>query len=181
TGVPGEWNFNGDPLLPPDPSEWSQLNSLLGSAELTVAAPSGWQHRFSGFDYLYRYNELNLNGDSARVDDFQSHEVDRINRVGFEYQADYSERTWAHTTFGYRIENENGFVGDVNFGQTHGQRLENDVYLQQQFSWGRLSAVAGGRFVHNSAFGNTGVPRVALTLLAVRGGEIFSGTRLRFS
>ncbi len=181
TGVPGEWNFNGDPLLPPDPSEWSQLNSLLGGAELTVAAPSGWQHRFSGFDYLYRYNEVNLNGDSARVDDFPSHEVDRINRVGFEYQGDYSERTWAHTTFGYRIENENGFVGDVNFGQTHGQRLENDAYLQQQFSWGRLSAVAGGRFVHNSAFGNTGVPRVALTLLALRGGEIFSGTRLRFS
>ena len=69
TGVPGEWSFNGyDPLvnvngvtqpLPPDPSEWSQLNSLLGSAELAVAAPSGWQHRFTAFDYLYRYNDLN--------------------------------------------------------------------------------------------------------------------------
>jgi vitamin B12 transporter len=35
--------------------------------------------------------------------------------------------------------------------------------------------------VHNGAFGNTGVPRVALTLLAVRGGQVFSGTRLRFS
>jgi vitamin B12 transporter len=181
TGIPGEWDFNNDPLLPPDPSEWSQLNSLLSSAELAVAAPSGWQHRFSAFDYLYRYNELNLNGDPARVDDFQSHEVDRINRLGFEYQGDYSERSWAHTTFGYRIENENGFVGDVNFGQTHGQRLDNDLYLQQQLTLGRLSAVAGGRFVHNSAYGNTGVPRVALTLLALHGGEVFSGTRLRFS
>jgi len=196
TGVPGEWNFNGSSLvdvngvlqpLPPDPSEWSQLNSLLGSVELAVAAPSGWQHHFTGFDYLYRYNELNVNGDPARVDglgfpiDFPSHEVDRINRAGFEYQGDYSERTWAHTTFGYRVENENGFVGDVTFGQTHGQRLENDIYLQQQLTLGRLSAVTGGRFVHNSAFGNTGVPRVALTLLALRGGEIFSGTRLRFS
>ncbi len=200
TGVPGEWNFNGDdPLvpvngasqpyepLPPDPSEWSQLNSLLGSMELAVAAPSGWQHRFTAFDYLYRYNELNLNGDASRVNyademiDFQSHEVDRINRVGFEYQGDYSERTWAQTTFGYRVENENGFVGDVSFGQTHGQRLENDVYLQQQLTLGRLSAVFGGRFVHNSAFGNTGVPRVALTLLVRRGGKYFSGTRLRFS
>ena len=200
TGIPGEWNFNGyDPLvpvnglsqpsepLPPDPSEWSQYNNLLGSIELAVAAPDGWQHRFTAFDYVYRYNELNLNGDPSRVDlfgdpiDFQSHEVDRINRVGFEYQGDYSERTWAHTTFGYRIENENGFVGDVNFGQTHGQRLESDFYGQQQLTIGRLSVVAGGRFVHNSAFGNTGVPRVALTLLALRGGEIFSGTRLRFS
>ena len=200
TGVPGEWSFNGfDPPvpvngpsaplepLPPDPSEWSQYNNLLGSVELAVAAPSGWQHRFTGFDYLYRYNELNLNGDPSRVDyfgdpiDFPSHEVDRINRVGFEYQGDYSERAWAHTTFGYRIENENGFVGDVNFGQTHGQRLEDDLYVQQQLTLGRLSVIAGGRFVHNSAYGNTGVPRVALNLLARRGGELLSGTRLRFS
>ncbi len=200
TGIPGEWNFNGfDPLvpvnglaeplapLPPDPNEWSQYNNLIGSVELAVAAPNGWQHHVTAFDYLYRYNELNVNGDPSRVDpfgdpiDFQSHEVDRINRVGFEYQGDYSERAWAHTTFGYRVENENGFVGDVNFGQTHGQRLENDIFLQQQITWGRLSAVAGGRFVHNSAFGNTGVPRLALTLLALRGGKILSGTRLRFS
>jgi vitamin B12 transporter len=200
TGIPGEWSFNGyDPLvpvngplaplapLPPDPSEWSQYNNLLGSVELAVAAPNGWQHHFTGFDYLYRYNELNVNGDASRVDsfgdpiDFASHEVDRINRVGFEYQGDYSERTWAHTTFGYRVENENGFVGDVNFGQTHGQRLNDDVYVQQQLTLGRVSAIAGGRFVHDSAFGNTGVPRIALILQALRGGEVFSGTRLRFS
>jgi outer membrane cobalamin receptor len=181
TGIPGEWDFNGDPLMPPDPSEWSQYNNILGSVELAVAAPNGWRHRLTAFDYLYRYNELNVNGDPNRVDDFASHEVDRINRVGFEYQGDYSERSWAHTTFGYRVENENGFVGDVNYGQTHGQRLNNDFYVQQQLTLGRLTAIAGGRFVHNSAFGNTGVPRVALTLLALRGGDIFSGTRLRFS
>jgi len=198
TGVPGEWSFNGyDPLvnvngvtqpLQPDPSEWSQLNSLLGSAELTVAAPSGWQHRFTGFDYLYRYTDLNVNGDPARVSplygqfDFPSHQYDHINRVGFEYQGDYSERTWAHTTFGYRIENESGVVGDLDYPpSSSGQRLNQDAYLQQQLTWGRLSAVAGGRFVHSSVFGNTGVPRIALTLLARRGGETFSGTRLRFS
>jgi vitamin B12 transporter len=182
TGVPGEWSFNGTPLQPPDPNEWSQLNSLLGSAELVVAAPSGWQHRFSGFDYLYRYYELNQSGDPARVFDFPSNEVDHINRGGLEYQADYSERDWAHTTFGYRVENENGFVGDLDFPpQTHGQRLNNDAYVQQQLTWGRLSAIAGGRFVHDSAFGNAGVPRVALTWQLLRGGEIFSGMRLRFS
>jgi outer membrane cobalamin receptor len=188
TGVPGEWDFNGTPLEPPDPSEWSQLNSLLGSVELDVAAPSGWQHRLTGFDYLYRYNELNVNGDPARVSpvfgqfDFPSHEVDRINRVGFEYQGDYLERSWTHTTFGYRIENENGFIGDVDFPpQAHGQRLNNDAYLQQQVTAGRLSVIAGGRFVHDSAFGNTGVPRVAVTWQVLRGGEILSGTRLRFS
>src|SRR5579864_2886292 len=200
TGLPGEWSFNGyDPLVPaggsgpliplqPDPNDWSQLNNLLGSVELALASPSGWQHRFSGFDYLYRYNELNVNGDPNRVSplfgqfDFPSHEVDHINRGGFEYQGDYSERTWAHTTFGYRIENENGFVGDVEYGpQTHGQRLNNDFYLQQQLTLGRFELIAGGRLIHNSAFGNTGVPRVALSWQALRGGHILSGTRLRFS
>ena len=196
TGVPGEWNFNGnDPLvvvnnvtqpLPPDPSEWSQLNSLLASTELTVAAPSGWQHRFTGFDYLYRYTDLNLNGDSNRVSpiygqfDFPFHEIDHINRAGFEYQGDYSERTWAHTTFGYRIENENGFVGAAG-SQTAGQRLNQDVYGQELLTFKRLSFVGGARFAHNSKFGNAGVPRVAATFQALRGGQIFSGTRLRFS
>jgi vitamin B12 transporter len=182
TGVPGEWSFNGSPLQPPDPSDWSQLNSLLASAELAVTGPSGWQHHLTGFDYLYRYNELNLNGDPDRVFDFPSHEVDHINRVGFEYQGDYSERSWAHTTFGVRAENENGFVGNLAFGsQTHGQRSSEDVYAQQQVTWRTLSAIAGARFVHNSAFGNIGVPRVALTWQALRGGEFLSGTRLRFS
>jgi vitamin B12 transporter len=209
TGLPGEWSFNGyvplvpvngftEPLepLPPNPSAWSQLNNLLGSVEVAVAEPSGWQHRFTGFDYLYRYDELNP-GDDQRVNsencafsgpptpcpiDFASNEVDHINRVGFEYQGGYSERSWAQTTFGYRVENENGFVGDTNFPPpTHGQRLNNDVYLQQQVTWKRLTVIAGGRFVHNSAYGNTGLPRIALALQALRGGEIFSGTRFRFS
>jgi vitamin B12 transporter len=200
TGVPGEWSFNGyDPLVPangptepfvplqPNPYQWSQLNNLLGSMELTVTAPSGWQHRLTGFDYVYRYSEMNP-GDPARVDpssvpiDFASHEVDHINRGGFEYQGDYTEKPWAHTTFGYRIENENGFVGDLDFPpQTHGQRLNNDFYAEQQVVWKSLSIIAGGRFVRDSAFGSTGVPRVALTWEALRDSGTFSGTRLRFS
>jgi vitamin B12 transporter len=182
TGVAGEWKFNGAALEPPDPSDWSQLNNLLGSAELALTGPSGWQHHFTGFDYVYRYNELNENGDPDRIFDFPSHEVDHINRAGFEYQGDYSERIWAHTTFGFRTENENGFVGNLAYGdQMHGERLSNDLYAQQQVTWRTLSMIAGGRFVHNSAFGNIGVPRVALTWQALRGGEIVSGTRLRFS
>lgn len=197
TGVGGEWSFNGyDPIvtpgtgpsypLPPNPYDWSQLNNLLGSAELTVAR-NRWQHRLTGFDYLYRYYELNP-GDPNRVSplygqfDFASNEVDHINRAGFEYQGDYSERSWAHTTFGYRVENENGFVGNLAYGaQNHGQRLSNEIYAQQAVTWKTLSAIVGGRFVHNSEFGNVGVPRIALTWQALRGGDIFSGTRLRFS
>jgi len=182
TGLPGAWNFNGAALEPPDPNEWKQLNNLLGSAELTVAAPSGWQHHFTGFDYNYRYQDVNLTGDSARVDDFATHARDHINRAGFEYQGSYLERSWAQTTVGYRFEDENGSIGDLLFPPpTRGVRLNDDVYAQQQITWKRLTAIAGGRFVHNGAFGNTGVPRVALTLLALRGGQTLSGTRLRFA
>jgi len=163
---------------------------LLGSAELAVSQPSGWQHRFTGFDYLYRYTDSNPN-DNANIapytyDSFADTYGTHVNRVGFEYQGDYPERTSAHfaahSTFGYRIENETGVVSDLEFPPpASGQRLDQDAYLQQQIAWGRLSAIAGGRFVHSSAYGNIGVPRVALTLLALRGGELFSGTRLRFS
>ncbi len=182
TGLPGEWNFNADPLLAPDSSESAHLNNTLGSVELTVAAPSGWQHRFTAFDSLYRYTDSNLNPPADSYDSFADLYLTHVNRVGFEYQGDYSERNWAHTTFGYRIENETGVVSDMDFPPpASGQRLDQDAYLQQQFILGRLSAIAGGRFVHSSAYGNIGVPRVALTLLALRGGELFSGTRLRFS
>jgi vitamin B12 transporter len=182
TGVPGEWDFNGDPVLEPNPSEWSHQNNLLGSVELDVNMPSGWQHKLTGFDYLYRYTDVNLSTNPDNYDDFLAHVYDHINRVGFEYQGDYLERTSAHTTFGYRIENENGVIGDLLYPpSTSGQRLEQDAYLQQQLTLGRLSVIAGGRFVHNSLYGNTGVPRVALTLLARRGGEFLSETRLRFS
>jgi len=182
TGVPGEWNFNGTPLQAPNPSDWSQLNNIIGSAELAVRAPSGWEHHLTGFDYLYRYYELNPNGDPARVFDFPSNEVDRINRAGLEYQGDYSERAWSHTTFGYRVENENGFVGNLDYPpQTHGQRLNNEAYAQQQVIVGRFDFIAGARFINNSDFGNTGVPRVAVAWQALRGADVVSGTRVRFS
>jgi vitamin B12 transporter len=182
TGEPGAWDFNNDPLEPPDPHEWSHYNTLLGSVELSINQPSGWQHRFTGFEYSERYSDVNLTGDTLRVDDFAGHSVIDINRAGFEYQGDYSERSWAHTTFGYRFEDENGFIGDLLFPPlAHGYRLNDDVYGQQQITWKRLLVVAGARFVHNGAFGNTGVPRVAASYLLFRGNELFSGTRLRFS
>ena len=182
TGLPGEWNFNDQALEPPDPTEHKQLNNFLASTELTITQPSGWQHQFSGFEYNYRYQDINLAGDSARLDDFPTHASDHINRAGFEYQGDYAEQNWGHTTFGYRVEDENGVIGDLDYPpSTHGVRLNDDVYGEQQIIWKRFLGVAGARFIHNGAFGNAGVPRVAATLLALRGGQLFSGTRLRFS
>ena len=183
TGLPGAWDFNGEELVQPLPVGDAHTNTLLGSVELIVAAPSGWQHRLVASDYLYRYTD---NSPEGNLYNFASLYDYDLNHVALEYQGDYSElatsRITAHSTFGYRIENETAFFEYPAYPPpTHGQRLDQDVYLQQQVTLGRLSVIAGGRFIHSSAFGNTGVPRVALTLLAFHGGETFSGTRLRFS
>jgi vitamin B12 transporter len=183
TGLPGAWDFNGEELVPPLAVGDAHANTLLGSLELIVAAPSGWQHRLIASDYLYRYTDNSPEGNLYNFSSLYNYD---INHVALEYQGDYSQRAagpiTTHSTFGYRIENETAFFEYPLYPPpTHGQRLDQDVYLQQQATLGRLSVIAGGRFVHSSAFGNTGVPRIALTLLVFHGGETFSGTRLRFS
>src|SRR5580693_8295740 len=160
TGTPGAWNFNGNNVfdvfgvtyvLSPDLGARARQNNLLASFDLAVKTGSNWTHHFTGF----------------------------------EYQGDYVERTWAETTIGYEFEDENGSVNDpipADFASGgRGLRLNEAAYGQQALTLGRLSVIAGGRFVHNTTFGNTGVPRVALGFQALRGGHIFSGTRLNFS
>ena len=184
SGVQNEWNFNGNKILPPDRDQRAEQNNLLSSLELDISRPSGWHHRFSGFEHvLHRTNIDTVNDQQipGLDPDFPFDAIANINRAGLEYEGTYAERSWAQSTFGYLLEDENGFVGDVNFGVTHGQRLSSDVYAQQQLVLGRFAVVAGARFVHNSAFGNTGVPQVNASYLALRGGQVLSGTRLAFS
>lgn len=197
TGVQGEWNFNGNPIYPPDADQHARQNNLLASAELTIAGPSHWQHRFEG----YEYNHRTLNADTvadrgcdpANFNFLDCYFVDiaHVNRAGFNYQADYTPRTWLQTTLGYEFEDENGnfdstFVNtdpNGNFGQsfTHGLRLNHAIFFQQRLTRGRASLVAGFRYVHNQSFGDRVVPRVAATYLLLRGGQTFSSTRLRFA
>ena len=183
TGIAGEWNFNGDPLLPPDSDQFARQNNLLASAELTLNTPTRWQHRLRGFEYHHKRINVDSFLDPGReVIDFPFHAIADINRAGFDYQGDYLERSWAQTTVGYQFEDENAFVGDLTFPPLiHGLRRNQAAFGQQTLSLGRLSVVAGARFVHNTTFGNTGIPRVGLGWQLLRGGDIFSGTRLRFS
>ncbi|OLB23976.1 MAG: hypothetical protein AUH15_02090 [Acidobacteriales bacterium 13_2_20CM_55_8] len=182
TQVPGEWNFNGQPLMPPDSDQWQRQNNLLTSAQLTVAGPSRWQHRLTGFEYHHQRTNVDSVADPGRVFDSPFHAFTSINRAGFEYQGDYLQRNWARATLGYEFEDENGFVGDLTFPPlTHGLRLNHALYAQEMFTLERITVVAGARFLHNATFGNKAVPRVALVLQARKGGQTFSGTRLRFS
>jgi vitamin B12 transporter len=199
TGIPGEWNFNGAPLLAPDIDDRARQNNLLASAELTIIGPSHWQHRFEGFEYNHRtLNEDDIpdRGCDPAAFNFADCfflDLENTNRAGFSYQGDFTPRSWAQTSVGYQFEDENGafnsqFVTADNFGNpiigaslTHGLRLNHDLFIQQRITRGRLSAVGGLRYVHNPSFGNRAVPRVAVSFLAARGGSLLSGTRLRFS
>jgi vitamin B12 transporter len=198
TGVPGAWNFNGNNVfdvdgttyvLSPDLGGRARKNDLLASLDLTVKTGSNWTHHFTGFEYNLKTTNSDR-GISPENTPFGTintpfEALVNINRAGFDYQGDYVERSWAHTTLGYEFEDENGSVNDpipADFASGgHGLRLNQAAYAQQALTLGRLTVIAGGRFVHNTTFGNTGVPRVALGFQALRGGHIFSGTRLNFS
>jgi vitamin B12 transporter len=199
SGVQGEWKFDGLPPLAPDADARARQNNLLASAELTVATSAHWQHQVTGFEYNHRtLNEDTLpdRGCDVTVFDFTDcffRDLAHINRAGLNYQGDYIPRDWMQTTLGYELEDENGFFNtaftstDANNNPivatqfTHGLRVNHALFAQQRMSRGRLSVVAGLRYVHNDSFGDRAVPRVALTYLALRGGRLLSGTRLRFS
>ena len=185
TGVQNEWNFNGDPLLPPDLDQRARQNNFLGSMDLVIGGGSRWQHTFSGYDYtLHRTNE-DLVDQGNRIgpfgdEDFQFNNVNLFNRAGFTYQGIVQEQSWASSTFGYEFEDETGTTGNLP-NTSHGVLLNHAVYGEEILELKRLSVIAGGRFAHNESFGNRFVPRISLTLLALKGGEFFSGTRLIFS
>jgi outer membrane cobalamin receptor len=206
TGVPGEWDFNGQRLLAPDKDQRARANNFLASGELLISGPARWQHRLTG----YEYNSRRLNQDTISDLSCFTPPFDcpflatvHLNRAGFLYQGDYTPRTWAQTTVGYEFEDETGkiFSSSEGFQPSYAAalRLNHSAYVQQRLTWKRLTAIAGVRYVREDASGSTtippaplgpsvvapgvnkAVPRVALSLLALKAKSIFSGTRLRFS
>jgi len=186
TGVQGEWDFNGQPLLGPDLDQRARSNNFLSSAQLLISGPSRWQHRLTG----YEYNAQRLNEDEVidpgrdcetKFTDCPFTNVTHVNRAGFAYQGDYTPRTWAQTSIGYEFEDENGRFLFSLPPNVAGLRLNHAAYVQQRVAWQRVSVIAGLRYAHNETFGDKAVPRVALSLLVIKGGDALSGTRLRFS
>ncbi len=185
TGVPGEWSFSGQPLLPPDHDAHAGQNNFLSSLELSYATGK-WQHRVTGFEYNHVRNDVDTVFEPGRQSptfgqfDFPYHDLARINRAGFEYQGDVWERSWTRTTFGYRFEDENGFVGDITSPPLgHGLRRNHSLYGQQVFAAHRATLIAGIRYEHNESFGDRAVPEVAASYLLWNGRGALGAFRLR--
>jgi vitamin B12 transporter len=182
SGVQNEWNFNGNPLLPPDLDQRARQNNFLGSLELSVSGPSRLQQQLTGFDYTLHRTNIDSVDQGNRTSpfgdqDFQFDNVNNYNRAGFDYQATYAERSWAQTVAGYEFEDEHGVTGNLPF-PSPGLRRNHALFGQQLFSFSRFSLIVGGRFVHNESFGNKFVPRGSFTVLVLKGGAFFTGTRL---
>ena len=115
TGVQGEWNFNGaaaasarlQPVAEAEQSARHQCELTIAGLRVgSIASP----------DTNTAINaQLGYGRRSGRLFDTPFHSIADINRAGFDYQGDYVERSWAQTTVGYEFEDENGFVGDLNF------------------------------------------------------------------
>ncbi len=197
TGVQGAWDFNGQARLAPDVDAFARQNNFLGSATLTAMASPRWEHRIAAYEYSHR----GLNQDTLAdrgcdpavfnfLDCFFTAPFS-INRAGIEYQGDFAPVEWLHSTFGYDFEDENGFFDSqfltldlagnqaIGSSHTHGLRRNHALYANQTLVWRRVSLTGGARYVHNESFGNTVVPQITATVLALRGGKLLSATRLR--
>jgi vitamin B12 transporter len=193
SGVPGEWFSNSTPPIPPDSEQRARTNTFLASTDLSIGF-ARWHHDLHGYEYHLNRRNVDSFADPGRETvDFQFDSRSNINRAGFRYQGEYWARTWARSTFGYEYEDENGFIGDPSFSAIpHGLRRNHGVYGQQILTLGRLGLVVGARFVHNETLArgtaqpvddtySKVVPRAAANYLLWRGGDVLSGTRLRFA
>jgi len=182
-GVQGAWLYNEAPLLGIDDGETASQNNFLGSVEVTVQAPARWTHVFRGYEYRHRrFNQDVLaDPDRAAAFDFPFAAFANLNRAGFHYQGGYQPNQFFRANFGYEFEDEHGEIGELLSGSVSaGLRRNHALYAEGVILWKRLSFIPGFRWVRNESFGDRVVPRIAVSVLAFRGGDTFSGTRLRF-
>jgi vitamin B12 transporter len=186
SGVQSFWDYAGNPPLPIELDQYARQNNFLASLDIT-ATLGRWQHTFSGQEY----NHKRLNRDTGTnrgcsfpIFDCGFDDLFNMNRGAFEYRGEFTPLNWLRTVFGYRFEDENGFVNQDFSGfiiNSHGLRRNHELYDELIFTRGRVSLIAGARFVHNESFGNKGVPRVAASYQVFKGNDLLSGTRLRFA
>jgi outer membrane receptor protein involved in Fe transport len=197
TGVPGETTFLGKQVYPPATDAWARQNNLLGSLQFSLAAPDRWQHLLTVYNYSHQRHDTDLGTDTSEscYPYCAFGDVADINHFGVRYNGEVFESKWAKTSFGYEFEDENGFVGYLTAPPlNHGLRLKHNLYGEQFVQLGRLTAILGARYINTgnhipgstsssyaTTYDNWWVPRASLTYLVARGGQVFTGTRLKGS
>jgi outer membrane cobalamin receptor len=184
SGVPGEI-FPSDGIFA-STDAFARQNNLLASLEFNLAAPAKWQHQLTVYEYSHQRHDTDWSYPYNAYSD--------INHFGVRYSGEYWEAKQARTNFGYEFEDENGFIGDTTIpSNNHGRRLKNNLYGEQFLELGRLTVIAGARYIslanyfpgstpsnYATTYNNWWVPRGSLTYLLARHG-LFAGTRLKGS
>lgn len=188
SGIQTFWNFNGQPLLPPDSDQYARQNNFLASAELAINASSRWQHRLSGYEYNHKRLNRDVTADRGcnfpLFLDCDFNDLFVENKSGMAYRVEGSPLRLGRTSAGYELEVENGFVNQDFSGfviNSHGLRRNHSVYVEQSLSWMALAFVGGVRWVHNETFGDRAIPRAALTIQIHDGSGIVRATRVRLA
>lgn len=186
SGVQSFWLYEGRPPLPQERFQYARQNNLLAAFDLN-AVFGRWQHRLSAQEYNHR--RLNRDpepdrGCSFPLFDCGFEDLFTLNRAAFDYRGEFTPRSWGRVLFGYRYENQNGFVNQ-DFGgfivNSHGLRRNHELFGEGILTRGRASLILGGRYVRNESFGDKVVPRVAASFRLLDEMGPFTGTVLRFA
>jgi len=182
SGVPGEQfpSFG----IPASSDAYAHQDNLLASLAWSLVAPANWQHNLTVYNYNHQRHDTDpcLDPNELYYPYCAYNSYSDINRFGLRYNAEVLEQRRARSSFGYEFEDENGFIGDTVYASVnHGLRLNHALYGEQFVELGRLTAIAGARYVHNDSFGNRVVPRTSLTYLVHRGQGLWGNTRLKGS
>jgi vitamin B12 transporter len=186
SGIQSFWDYAGQTPLPQDADQFARQNNFLSSFE--VSANYGrFESRFSAQEYRH----VRLNNDSVAdrgcsfpIFDCGFNDKFNMNRAAFEYRGEFTPAAWGRAVYGYRFEDENGFVNQDFSGfiiNSHGLRRNHELFGEGIFTKGRASLILGGRFVHNESFGDKGLPRVAASYRVLDDIGPLSGTTLRFA
>ena len=182
SGVPGE-QFPGLGI-PASTDAYAHQDNLLASLAWSLVAPANWQHNLTIYNYNHQRHDTDpcLDPNELYYPYCAYNSYSDINRFGLRYNAEVLEQRRARTSFGYEFEDENGYIGDTTLPSlNHGLRLNHAAYGEQFIGLGRLTAIAGARYVHNDSFGDRVVPRASLTYLVHRGQGLWGNLRLKGS
>lgn len=186
SGVQSFWDYQGQPPLPQEQDQYARQNNFLASFDLNGNL-GRWQHTLSGQEYWHR----RLNRDTTEdrgctfpIFDCGFNDLFTMNRAAVEYRGQVAVVRQFRAVYGYRFEDENGYVNQDFSGfliNSHGLRRNHELFGEGIATLARLSLIAGGRFVHNESFGNEALPRVAASFRLFDTMGPLTGATLRFA
>ena len=125
----------------PDPNEWSQLNNLLGSVELTVNSPPDGSITSPASTMSIAITDLNVTGDPHRVVRLCRFYTKSTTSIAPDLNIRATTPNEAGRTPLLDIASKTKTaLWDLRGAQTHGQRLESGcLRCSNRFTLGRLS------------------------------------------